>query len=295
MKKIFLLSLIAFVAKGQANFDTVKIRSQKITEKIYMLKGSGGNIGLFIGDDGLLLIDDQYAPLSGKISSAIKSISQGNLKYLINTHIHGDHTGGNGNFKKSGVTIIAHDHVRERMTQEQVNKRMNRTTPPREKDALPVITFADRMNFHLNDDDIELVHIDRGHTDGDVIVHFKKANVFHTGDAFVRYGYPFIDDSSGGSINGFIVTLEKLLLMMDDQSKVIPGHGEPATKADVQLLHDQITDIRDQVAVALRRGKKIEDIPSMGITDKYEDRLGKGFLKGKDFVVLVAENLSVSK
>jgi cyclase len=275
------------------SFDTVRIRPVKVVDNIYMLKGSGGNIGVFFGKDGTLMIDDQFAPLSNKINGAIKTLDPGEIRFLINTHLHGDHSGGNENFKRMGITLVAHDQVRERMMAEQKSARG--TTPPRDKDALPEITFADKMNFHLNDEDIELIHLDKGHTDGDVIVHFKKANVYHTGDAFVRYGYPFIDLSSGGSINGFVNTLDKLLTLLDDNSKVIPGHGELATKADVKAVRDVIADIRDQVAAALKKGKKPEDIAALGITDKYEAAYGKGFLKGKDFVLMAAESLSAKK
>ena len=147
----------------------------------------------------------------------------------------------------------------------------------------------------MNDEDIVLHHFDLGHTDGDVIVQFKKANVVHTGDAFVRYGYPYIDLSSGGSVNGFISTLDKILLLIDDNTKVIPGHGELATKADVKKVRDAVADIRDQVVAALKKGKKMEDIPALGITDKYDAEYGKGFVKGKDFVVMMTENLKVGK
>ena len=296
MKKIFALcfTMISSTLWAQQNFDTVRIQPIKVVDNIYMLKGSGGNIGVMIGKDGTLMIDNQFAPLSNKINGAIKTLDPGEIRFLINTHLHGDHSGGNENFKRMGSTIVAHDLVRERMSKEQVNKQMNRTTPAREKDALPVITFSDKMNFHLNDEDIELIHLDRGHTDGDVIVRFKKANVFHTGDAFVRYGYPFIDMSSGGSFTGFISTLDKALALMDDNSKIIPGHGELATKADVKILRDKLVDIRDQVLAALKKGKKVEEIPSLGITDKYDATLGNGFLKGKDFALMVAEQLKAS-
>ncbi|MFM7486314.1 MAG: MBL fold metallo-hydrolase [Cytophagales bacterium] len=274
------------------NFDTVKIRPQRVTDNIYMLTGSGGNIGLLMGSDGVLMIDDQYAPLSQKISDAIKSLAKNNLRFVVNTHVHGDHSGGNENFKKQGATLVAHEQVRVRMMTEQFNKRFNRTTPPREKDAWPQITFNTNMNFHVNGEDVDLIHLGKGHTDGDLIVHFKKANVFHAGDAFVRYGYPFIDLSSGGTVNGFIETLDKFLLLLDENSKVIPGHGALATKADVKLLRDQLADIRDQVAAAIKKGTKMEDIAGLGITDKYDEKMGKGFLKGKDFVMMIAESLS---
>jgi cyclase len=294
MKKIAPLHLFVLLASAtfaQQNYDTVKIVPQKITENIYMLKGAGGNIGVLVGKDGTLMIDDQFAPLSNKINGAIKTISPEEIKFLINTHIHGDHSGGNENFKRMGVTVVAHDVVRERMSKEQVNKAMNRVTPPREKDALPAITFSDKLNFHLNDEDIELIHLDNGHTDGDVMVRFKNANVFHMGDAYVRYGYPFVDVSSGGSFTGFLTSLDKGLALMDDNSKVIPGHGELATKNDVKVFRDKLVDIRDQVLAAFKKGKKVEDIPALGITDKYDAELGNGFLKGKDFVLLIAESV----
>ena len=296
MKKVtlvYLTLLFSLPLLAQPNLDTVRIRPVKVSEHIYMLKGSGGNIGVLIGKDGTLMIDDQFAPLSNKINGAIKTLDPGEIRFLINTHIHGDHSGGNENFKRMGITVVAHEVVRERMQKETVN-RQGQPVPPRDKDALPVITFADRLNFHLNDEDIELIHLDPGHTDGDVLVHFVKANVFHTGDTFTRMGYPFVDVSNAGTINGYISSLDKMLAIMDDNSKVIPGHGEVATKADVKIFRDKVADIRDQVAAAMKKGKKIEDIPAVGITDKYEADWGKGFVKGKDFVLLVATNLKAN-
>ncbi len=263
-----------------------------IKDNLYMLKGSGGNIGLLTGKDGNLLIDDQYAPLSEKIKAAVQSLDKGSIKYLINTHIHGDHTGGNENFKKDGVTIIAQEHVRSRMMKEQYNAARKTTIPPRDPEALPVITFEDHISLHINGEDLDVIHYNFGsHTDGDAIIHFKNANVYHMGDVFVRYGFPFIDMSNGGSINGFINVLDLALARIDDKAIIIPGHGELATKADVKIFRDRLVDIRDQVAAALKKGKKPEDIPSLGITTKYEADWGKGFLKGNDFVLMIAEEL----
>ncbi|HOX82547.1 MAG TPA: MBL fold metallo-hydrolase [Chryseolinea sp.] len=279
---------------AQHNFDTVKIRTIQVTESIYMLVGSGGNIGIMIGKDGTLMIDNQFAPLSNKINGAIKTLDPAEIRFVINTHLHGDHSGGNENFTEMGSTVVAHDLVRERMKQGQVTPQMNRTTPPREGDALPVITFSDRLNFHLNDEEIELIHFDPGHTDGDVIVKFKNANVFHTGDTYVRHRFPFIDLSSGGTFAGYISTLDKMLLLMNDQSKIIPGHGELSSKADIKKYRDQLVDMRDLIFKALKKGKKVEEITSLGISDKYEAELGKNMIKGKDFVLLVAEELKAS-
>lgn len=286
--------LVCFTLAAQSDFDTVRIRPVKVTDQIYMLKGSGGNIGVLIGNEGVLMVDDQFAPLSNRINGAIKTLDPSEIRFLINTHLHGDHSGGNENFKRMGVTVVAHDMVRDRMSKEKVNPTTKEVTPPRDKDALPVITFADKLNFHLNNEDIELIHFDPAHTDGDVAVHFKKANVYHMGDMFVTYGYPYIDFTSGGSINGFISSLDKLLAMMDENTKIIPGHGEVCTKADMKVFRDRLADIRDQVAAALKKGKKIEEIPGLDIAKKYDAEWGKGFIKGKDFVLGVAENLKPS-
>jgi cyclase len=292
MKYSIFLVLIVSSVSAQQNFDTVRIRPVKVKENIYMLKGSGGNIGVLVGKDGNLLIDDQYGPLSEKIKTAVQSLDKGAIKYLINTHLHGDHTGGNENFQKDGVTIIAQEHVRSRMMKEQYNPVRKITIPPSKPEALPVITFDDHVSLHINGEDLEVIHYNFGsHTDGDAIIHFKNANVYHMGDVFVRYGFPFIDVGNGGSVNGFIKVLDLALARIDDSAVIIPGHGELATKADVKVFRDRLADIRDGVAAALKKGKKPEEIPSLGITEKYEADWGKGFLKGKDFVMMVAEEL----
>lgn len=294
MKRIlFLFFLIPAGLFAQSNYDTVKIRPLKLSESLYMLTGSGGNMGLLTGPEGNLLIDDQFAPLSEKIKAAIATLDPGPIRFVINTHLHGDHTGGNENFRKMGVTLMAHANVRARMMKESVN-RQGKTVPPRNKEAWPMVTFENRLNVHLNGQDIELFHLDRGHTDGDVVIYFKTANVMHTGDAFVRYGYPFIDVGNGGGFLQFIHQLELIYGLANDETKIIPGHGAVATRADIKGLRDKLADIRDQVATALKKGTKVEDIPGLGITDKYEAELGKGFVKGKDFVLLVAEQMKAA-
>ena len=298
MKSVQIVLLLVFAAgfvQAQTNFDTVKIRPQRLADNIYMLKGSGGNIGLLTGSDGLLMIDDQFAPLSEKIKEAIKAIDAGKIQYLVNTHLHGDHSGGNENFKKMGVTIVAHEMVRDRMSKEQFNARANRTFPPRDKEAWPVVTFDNKMSFHMNGEDVVMHHFDPGHTDGDIIIKMMKANILHTGDAFTRTSYPFIDASSGGTLDGYISTLDKILSLADDQSKIMPGHGEVATKADVAAFRDMLVDIRTQVEAAMKKGKKVEDIPALNITAKYDAQWGTGFVKGKDFVIVVAQSVEMKQ
>lgn len=258
-----------------------------------MLKGAGGNMGLLTGSDGSLLVDDQFAPLSQKIKEAVQKLSEYPVKYLINTHLHGDHSGGNENFRKDGVTILAQENVRLRMMKETTNGQ-GQTNPPRDKSAWPIVTFNDRIKLHLNGEDIEVVQLLKGaHTDGDVVIRFVNANVYHTGDLFVRYGYPYIDGSSGGMFKGFIATLDKIIEITNDQSVIIPGHGELATRADVKALRDKLTDIGNKVATAKKKGKKADEIMTLGITDPYEAELGKGFIKGKDFVALIVQEMGI--
>lgn len=292
---LLIISLASTFVFAQENFDSVQIVPVKVAENLYFLKGEGGNVGVFIGKEGTLMIDNQFAPLSNKINGAIKTLSPYDIRFLINTHVHGDHSGGNENFKNMGVTIVAHDKVRDRMSKERVNPSDNSVIPARAEEAWPIVTFADKLNVYLNQEEIELLHVSPGHTDGDVVIHFKKANVYHMGDMFVTYGYPYIDYGNGGSINGFISSLDSFLNMMDDNTKVIPGHGELCTKADVKKFRDRIAEIRDEVAAALKKGKKPTDVSGLPIATKYDAEWGQGFTKGKDFVLQIAENLTATQ
>jgi len=290
MIRILLLVMVSVPVVAQQNWDTVKIRSLKLTENLYMMTGSGGNMALLTGPEGNLLIDDQYAPLSEKITAAIKAMDPGAIRFVINTHLHGDHSGGNENFRKLGATLMAHDNVRSRMVKGTTDRNGN-AVAPRNPDAWPMVTFGSTLHVHLNGQDLELRHMESGHTDGDATIHFKTANIIHTGDAFVRGRYPIIDRGSGGTFQGYIKTLEDIYNAANDQTRIIPGHGALGMRSDVKALRDILADIRDQIVAALKKGTKVEDIPALGITDKYDAELGKGFIKGKDFVLLAAEQL----
>jgi cyclase len=295
MKTFVLIAAILIsgtLTSAQQNMDTVTIRPVKVKDNLFMLKGNGGNIGLLSGPDGSFMVDDQYAPLSEKIVAAITKLTPNAVKYLVNTHVHGDHSGGNENFGKQGITIVAQENVRMRMTKPYTNPMNNQTTPPRDPSAWPLVTFDETIRLHLNGEDIEITHFKLGaHTDGDAVVQFKNANVLHAGDLFVRYGYPYIDGSRGGTYKGFIKSLDKIIEMTDDQTVIMPGHGELATRHDVKALRDKLVDIGDKVAAAVKKGKKLEDIPGLGITDPYDAELGKGFQKGKDFVMMIGREL----
>jgi glyoxylase-like metal-dependent hydrolase (beta-lactamase superfamily II) len=270
------LALVAFAlltsqaASPAQDFSTVQIKATKVAGNIYMLEGSGGNIGVSVGDDGIVIVDDQFAPLAPKIKAALKEITDKPLKFILNTHFHGDHTGGNSQFGNE-ATIVAHENVRKRL-QDAGN------AGPAPKEALPVVTFNDRATVHLNGEDIRAIHFPNGHTDGDSIIFFTKSKVVHMGDDFVTYGFPFIDVKSGGSLSGMIAGLEKVLALIPQDAKIIPGHGPISEPADVRKFVDMLKDTRALVAKASAEGKSAEQIKSEHVLSKYED-LGKGFIK----------------
>ena len=221
--------------------DEVKITTTAVTDQISILNGKGGNIGLFIGKDGTFIIDDQFAPLTEKILEAINIAGGQTPKFLINTHFHADHTGGNENLGNKGTLIFSHHNVRARLAEGSMIKAFGMESPPAEKAALPVITFSNDMHFHINGDTVKALHVTSAHTDGDSFIHFKYANVIHTGDLFFNGFYPFIDADHGGSMKGAIAAVDAILAISDDETKIIPGHGPLANKADLQEYRDMLS------------------------------------------------------
>src|SRR5882672_3145856 len=214
------------------NFDTVQVKTFKMSETIYMLEGSGGNIGLLTGKDGAVMIDDQFAPLSEKIKAAIKQVTDAPVRFVVNTHFHGDHVGGNENFGKDGAIIVAQSNSRLRMTKDEFDSAFKQTRIAAPYDALPKVTFGDSVTLHLDGETVQVTHVPHAHTDGDAIIYFKESNIIHGGDIFVRYGLPFIDQPHGGSIDGMIAGTDVILNLANDNTKIIPGHGDIATKKD---------------------------------------------------------------
>jgi glyoxylase-like metal-dependent hydrolase (beta-lactamase superfamily II) len=264
-----LLLLLATPVTAQQNFDTIQVRSQALGGGVYMLTGSGGNLGLSVGDDAVFLIDDQFAPLTPKILAAIAAITPKPVRFVFNTHWHGDHTGGNENLGMAGALIVAHENVRKRMSTEQFVQAFNQRVPPSAKGALPVVTFTDGVSFHINGDSLVATHVAPAHTDGDAIVHFAKANVIHMGDLFVSAGLPFVDRYSGGTNAGIVAAADRALAMADDQTKIIPGHGRLADKARLQMWRDALVTLHDRMRREVAAGKTVDEVLAMKITEPY--------------------------
>ncbi len=275
-------------ACAQSDMAKVEIRIEKVAPGVAVLFGAGGNIGLSYGEDGNVLIDDQFAPLTAKIADAVKTLDGDPITFLINTHWHGDHTGGNENFGKLGTVIIAHDNVRARMAVEQI--RDGQKTPASPKAALPILTFADGITVHLNGDDLEVIHVANAHTDGDSMIRFRKANVLHMGDTFFnKMSLPFIDLSSGGTIDGLIAAAEKGLALSDDATRIIPGHGPMATRADLISYVAMLRDVRGKIVSAKAAGKTLDQVKAANPARPYE--IKNAFISADAFAEAVYNSL----
>jgi cyclase len=287
---------IAAVAVAQApDFSKVEITTQKVAEGLYMLQGAGGNIAVSVGEDAVFLVDDQYAPLTPKIKAAVAALTDKPIKFLVNTHWHGDHTGGNENLGSGGTLIVAHDNVRRRMSTEQFNAFFNSKTPAAPKAALPVVTFAESVRFHINGEEIHAFHVPPAHTDGDSIVHFTRANVIHTGDLFFNGLYPFIDVASGGGIDGMIAAADKMLAMVKDDTRIVPGHGPLASKADLKTYREMLVGVRDAIRPLVDAGKTSAEVVTAKPTAAFDAKWGGGFFKPEQFVALVYADLARTK
>ena len=282
-----LLALATFSAVAQQDFSKVEVKAEKITDGLWMLTGAGGNIGVSAGPDGVFLVDDQYAPLTDKIKAAIATVSDKPVRFVVNTHWHGDHVGGNENLGKAGAVLVAHENVRKRMSKEQFIKLFNRTVPASAAAALPLVTFAESLSFHLNGEDIDAIHVPPAHTDGDVVVFFHKANVIHVGDLVFNGMYPVVDLSSGGSVDGMIGAADRILAAGDAATKIIPGHGPLATKADVKAFRDMLAASRDAIQPLVKAGKTLDQVKAAKPTAALDEKWGKGFIKPEVWTTVV--------
>ena len=282
------------IAFGQdPDFDKVQIKAVKAAGNIHMLMGSGGNIGVCVGNDGVFLVDDQFAPLTEKIKAAIGKISDKDIRFVINTHWHFDHVGGNENMGEMGTVIIAHENVRNRMSKDQFIEFFQKKVPASPKLALPIITFTEDITIYQNKEEIHVFHVNNAHTDGDAVVYFKNSNVIHTGDIYFAGIYPFIDTSSHGSVNGVIKAAKDILLIINDDTKVIPGHGPLSNKAGLIAYVDMLTVMRDKISKLISEGRSQKEILTSKPTQKFDEKWGHGFLSPDQFVQILYDDLSV--
>ncbi|NKI33352.1 MBL fold metallo-hydrolase [Croceivirga thetidis] len=270
MKKILTLLGLAtvFLCQGQRDFSKVEITSEQLAENIHVLFGSGGNIGLAIGDKEAYIIDDQFGPLTEKIVAHVKTLTDKPIAFVLNTHHHGDHTGGNENFGNAGALIIAHENVRKRLVEAE-----------KPKASYPVITFNDKMQLYLgNGNSLHAMYVNPAHTDGDTYYYFPEENVIHMGDNFFAGRYPYLDLKSGGDIDGLIANVSMTLGLIDDRTKIIPGHGPVATKEDLRAYYDLLVILRDRVTEARSEGKTLDETQKMGLSKEWDLTHGTGFI-----------------
>ena len=270
-KSLTLFALVAvFPAQAQQDFSDVEIIPHHVAGNMYYLQGAGGNIGLSIGDDGVVMIDDQFAPLTERIVAAIRELDDGDIRFVINTHVHGDHTGGNENLARMGIDILTRDEVRVRLAE----------TSPRE--ALPVLTYDGSITIHLNGEEVHVFAVPPAHTDGDSFVHFRGSDVIHAGDVFRTTSFPFIDLSTGGTLDGTIAALGMLVGRAGPETSIVPGHGEVSSRADVMAFRDMIIEVADAVAGMIEAGMNYDEVAEADPTAAWNDRYGdpERFLRG---------------
>lgn len=281
---ILVILFLSTSLPAQTDFDQVEIKAQQLTDSVYMLTGSGGNIGVSIGADGVFIIDDQYAPLTDRIRNTIGQLTTQPLRFVINTHWHGDHTGGNEAFAATGSIIVAHDNVRKRMSSDQFMAHFQRNIEAAPAAALPLVTFSENLSLHLNGETVTVYHLAHAHTDGDSIVHWPDSNVLHMGDIFFHGNYPFIDVSSGGSIDGMITAVARGLELTNHDTIIIPGHGAVAGREDLVRYHAMLIAVRDKVVSAKAAGLSLGQAISKQITASLDADWGQGFIKPVDMI-----------
>jgi len=295
-KNIIVFVLVVFLGEARSfaqdqDFSKVEMKVQKVAGTVYMLEGSGGNIGASVGDDGIVIVDDEFLPLAGKIEAALKGISDKPIKVVLNTHWHGDHTGGNPHFGEK-APIVAQENVRKRLV--TGGKSRFGETKPADKSALPIITFEDQVSVHLNGEDIKAIHFPHGHTDGDSVIFFTQSNVVHMGDDFFNGGmFPFIDIDSGGSVQGMIAGDEKVLAEVPDDVKIIPGHGPLATKDDLRKFIAVLKETSAAVEAGIKKGKTLDQLKQEKVLAKW-DSWGQAFIKTDMFTEILYDSLKDS-
>lgn len=292
MKPILILAvLLATAGSIDAQEKKVEFSTFQLSDTIYMLRGRGGNVGISNGEDGLYIIDDQARPVTSQLLDAIGKISNKPIRFVINTHYHDDHTGGNETIGKAGALIIAHDNSRTRMTTEQVSSFMKKTTPPYAQAALPVVTFNDQISLHFNGETATVYHVAHGHTDGDSIIHFPASNVIHMGDMYFNTLYPYVDLDAGGSIQGMVHAADLALSLADDSTRIIPGHGPLAITEDLRAYRNFLIKAIANVQVLIDEGNNLQQIIAAQPTAEWDEELGKAWITPAQFVTFIYNSL----
>jgi cyclase len=290
---LIVLCIVPVAANAQTDYSKVEIKATKVAGNVYMLEGAGGNIGVSVGPDGILIVDDQFAPLAEKIRASLKTLGEGKLKYILNTHWHGDHTGGNAVFGPE-APIIAHDNVRKRLSTEQRIEFFKMTVPASPKEALPVITFDNSLAVYFNGEEIRAIHYPHGHTDGDSVIFFTTSNVVHLGDDFFAGSFPFVDVDSGGNVLGLAKNIGEIIPKIPAGAKLIPGHGALSTVDDLKAYHRMLLGTIDVVRKKAAAGKSLEQIKSEGLPDEWKS-WGAGFIKTEQWIELIFKSLPAAK
>ncbi len=285
------LLLLSCLMVNAQDFSDVEITTQKAGGNVYMLQGAGGNIGVYIAENEVFMIDGQFAPLTERILKAIRELSDKPIRFMLNTHWHGDHTDGNSNYQKEGIGIIAHEGVRKRMSEDQKMEFFDREVPASPETARPILTFNDELTLHLGTEPILISHIDKAHTDGDSFVYFPESNVIHGGDVYFEIGYPFIDVSSGGSIEGFITGIERMLFLANDETAIIPGHGKMTDKATLAKHLEMLKTIKTNVQKLIDEGKTLEEVIAAKPTQVFDEEYGQVFIKPDQMAQFVFETI----
>jgi glyoxylase-like metal-dependent hydrolase (beta-lactamase superfamily II) len=293
----FFIIFLYFTDLDKIYASHLDINTTKLNDKMYVIHGSGGNVLLSIGNDGVILVDDQYRPVTEKLKSVIANLTDKPVKFVINTHLHPDHVGGNEKLGKAGAIIVSHDNVRKRLSSDQFFEFINMTIPALSEKGLPIITFSDNMTFYQNDDEIKITHLEDGHTDGDSAVYFTKNNVIHVGDDFSDRSYPLMDLSNGGSIDGLILSLKKILSMINKDTKVVAGHSGISNQTKVKDYQNMLIDVHDNIRnMMIKEGKSLDEIIKSKPTSKYDMiYYDHSFIKPKDLVTNIYKSIHNKK